>query len=63
VSPNAVGTLAWVCLFGGALAASFGWFVRVGNSLVGDAFLVAGGVAMLAGIALIVVRSRMKDTP
>lgn len=63
MSPNAVGTLAWVFLFGGILVASFGWFAQAANPVTGGLFLTGGGLAVAAGIALIVVRSRMKDGP
>lgn len=56
-------TLAWVLIYGGILLASIGWFSLGANPVLGGALLTAGGVACALGALLIVLRSRMKDSP
>jgi hypothetical protein len=60
-TPKAFETWAWVLIYGGLLLGSFGWFLRDGGAVLGWVALVAGGVAVCAGAALIVMRSRMPN--
>ena len=54
-------TLIWVLLYGGLLSLSLGWFVTPQRGPWGE-LMIAGGVgAVIVGVALIVVRSRMKS--
>ena len=57
--------LVWVLLYGGLLAVVLGIFVvrEDGGAAVGHALWVAGALAAAGGVALIVARSRMKDSP
>lgn len=63
MNAKTIEVLIWVLIFGGALAASLGWFLQAASPLWGALALTAGGFAAAAGVALIVVRSRMKDSP
>jgi hypothetical protein len=54
---------AWVLIYGGILMASAGWFLLATSPVLSGSALTAGGVAAAAGAVLIVVRSRMKDSP
>jgi hypothetical protein len=59
MSERRVETLAWVLIYGGLLALSLGLFVREGGDAIGWLLVAGGALVALAGIALIVVRSRM----
>ncbi|GAP37286.1 hypothetical protein ABXN37_19360 [Piscinibacter sakaiensis] len=50
---------AWIALYGGMLTGSLGLFVRPQDGVLGWALLAVGVLGVAAGIALIVVRSRM----
>ncbi len=50
--------LAWVLVFSGLLLASLGVFLR-SDSLLGWALIAVGALEAVAGVALIVLRSRM----
>ncbi|MEP7280646.1 MAG: hypothetical protein ABI696_01600 [Rubrivivax sp.] len=61
VTTKAVETWAWLLIYGGLLLSSFGWFLRDGGAVLGWVSVVAGAVAVCAGVALIVMRSRMAN--
>lgn len=58
---STVETLAWVLIYGGLLALTLGIFVERAHVPLGWALIVGGGIVAVAGVVLIVVRSRMKD--
>jgi F0F1-type ATP synthase assembly protein I len=58
-----VETLAWVLIYGGLLGASLGLFVQRQHDPIGWTLVVVGALAAVAGVVLIVVRSRMADPP
>lgn len=58
-----VETLAWVLIYGGLLVASLGLFVQRAHDPLGWSLAVLGGLATVAGVVLVVVRSRMADPP
>jgi hypothetical protein len=60
MSERKIETLAWVLLYGGFLGAIVGWFVAPARGPLGELLLTAGAIAAVAGIVLIVLRSRMK---
>ena len=51
-------TWVWVLIYGGLLLLSLGVFVQRAGGAVGAVLLVAGGAALVAGVVLVVVRSR-----
>ena len=53
-------SLTWVLIYGGLAALSLGWFVRPREGPWGELLLTGGAIAVVAGVVLIVVRSRMK---
>jgi len=57
--------ITWVLIFGGLAGAGVGLFVdrQPGGATLGGVFIVGGLVAIALGIVLIVIRSRMPDTP
>ncbi len=54
--------LVWVLIYGGLLLGGLGLFVDREGSLLGIVMVVIGAVALLAGIVLVWVRSRMPPT-
>jgi hypothetical protein len=54
-----VETLVWVLIYGGLLLGGVGLFVDREGSALGIVMVVVGAVALLAGIVLVWVRSRM----
>jgi hypothetical protein len=52
-------TLVWVLIYGGLLLGGLGLFVDREGSALGLVMVVIGAVALLAGIVLVWVRSRM----
>ena len=48
----------WILIYGGLLAISLGLFVEPQAAAMRVVFLYGGGLAVLAGIVLIVIRSR-----
>jgi hypothetical protein len=51
--------LVWVLIYGGLLFGGLGLFVDREGSVLGIGMLVIGALAVLAGIVLVWVRSRM----
>jgi hypothetical protein len=58
-----VDTCVWVALYGGLLLVCLGIFVVRGHAPIGWTLLGAGAIIAGAGLVLIYVRSRMKETP
>jgi hypothetical protein len=54
-----VEALVWVLIYGGLLLGGLGLFVDREGSAVGIVMVVIGAAALLAGIVLVWVRSRM----
>ena len=52
--------MTWVLIYGGLIALSLGWFIAPMSGPWGELLASGGGMAAVAGAALIVVRSRMK---
>jgi hypothetical protein len=52
--------VTWVLIYGGLIALSLGWFIAPMSGPWGELLASGGGMAAVAGAALIVVRSRMK---
>ena len=59
---STVDTLVWVFIFGGLLVLSLGLFVNRQDAFLGTILIVVGVLDALAGVVLIVVRSRMRET-
>ena len=53
-------TLTWVLIYGGLLTLCLGWFLRPTHGPWGELLIAGGAIAAAVGVALIVVRSRMK---
>ena len=53
-------TLTWLLIYGGLICMSLGWFVTPTQGPWGELMITGGVVAALAGVALIVIRSKMK---
>ena len=61
MKPEKLETWVWVLIYGGLLAVCLGVFVmRRGGDALGWALVVAGVLAVVAGMVLVVVRARMK---
>lgn len=60
---NTVDTLIWILIYGGLIGVGLGLSVQRGNEGLGTAVIAIGGVIAALGVALIYVRSRMKDMP
>lgn len=56
-------TLIWVLIYGGLIGVGLGLSVQRRDGDLGRIVLVVGSVVALAGVVLIYVRSRTKDTP
>ena len=61
VSQVWVERLAWIFLYGGLLVLVLGVFVTREARVTGTALEIAGSLAAAAGVALIWIRSRMKQ--
>jgi hypothetical protein len=53
--------LTWILIYGGLLALVLGLFVEPVDDDTGWPLVVGGGLTAVAGVALIYVRSRIKD--
>jgi formate hydrogenlyase subunit 3/multisubunit Na+/H+ antiporter MnhD subunit len=53
--------LTWILIYGGLLALVLGLFVEPIDDDTGWTLVVGGGLTAVAGVALIYVRSRIKD--
>jgi uncharacterized membrane protein YhaH (DUF805 family) len=54
-------TWTWVLIYGGLLAAVLGMFIEKSQEQSGSAFFTVGGLSVLTGIVLVILRSRMHD--
>jgi hypothetical protein len=65
MKPARVEALVWVLIYGGLLMLSLGTFVvrQIGDEgrVIAIVLFVAGGLAVIAGAVLVVVRARMPD--
>jgi vacuolar-type H+-ATPase subunit I/STV1 len=65
MKPARVEALVWVLIYGGLLMLSLGTFVvrQIGDEgrVIAIMLFVAGGLAVIAGAVLVVVRARMPD--
>lgn len=55
--------IAWICIYGGCFAIVLGVVSGEVHVIAGWSLGVLGGVAVAAGIVLIVVRSRLAEPP
>jgi hypothetical protein len=60
---STVDTLIWVYIYGGLLAVGLGLMVRRTDDTLGHIVIVIGAVVTAVGVALVYVRSRMKEPP
>ena len=60
MSTSSIETWVWVLIYGGLLLLCLGVFVLRAGAAFGWAMVVVGGVAVLVGAALVVMRSRMQ---
>ena len=58
-----VESLAWLLIYGGFVAVILGIATGGAHLVAGWSLGVLGGVAMAAGVVLIWVRSRLRETP
>jgi hypothetical protein len=63
MKPKTVEKLIWMLIYGGLLVLSLSVFVARRTDTLGAVLMVAGAVAVLAGVALVWWRSRMKAEP
>lgn len=61
MTPQRMEQWVWSLIYGGLLGASLGWFVAPHDGPWGELLVVAGAIAAAVGVALIVVRSRMRE--
>jgi hypothetical protein len=55
--------LAWILIYAGIVAVILGLATGGAHLVAGWSLGVVGGLAVVAGIVLIVVRSRLRETP
>ena len=60
MSTRSIETWVWVLIYGGLLSLCLGVFVLRAGAAFGWALVVVGGVAVLVGAGLVVMRSRMQ---
>ena len=53
----------WLLIYGGLLVLSLGLFVLRSSADTGWVLVLAGAAAVVAGVALVVARSRLPDIP
>jgi hypothetical protein len=58
-----VAALIWVLIYGGLFAIALGVALRRTGAPLGEVAIVAGAAAVVAGIMLVWVRSRMAEPP
>ncbi|MEW6707135.1 MAG: hypothetical protein AB1430_19985 [Pseudomonadota bacterium] len=63
MKPSTLETLIWVLIYGGLLVLALSFFVSKRDDALGLTLAAAGTLAAVLGAVMIVVRSRMKDTP
>jgi hypothetical protein len=65
-SPRAlawVERVAWLLIYGGLFALVLGLATRVRDAVIGWSLILGGAFAAVGGVALIWVRSRLRQTP
>jgi threonine/homoserine/homoserine lactone efflux protein len=55
--------LVWVAIYGGLLTISVASFLEQDESTTATAMYVVGGVLVAAGILMIYIRSRLRESP
>ncbi len=55
--------LVWIAIYGGLLTVSIASFLGSGDSETATVMYVAGGVLVAAGILMIYIRSRLRESP
>ena len=55
--------LVWIAIYGGLLVISVASFLGQDDSATATAMYVVGGVLVAAGIVLIYIRSRLRESP
>jgi hypothetical protein len=60
MSAGRIETWTWVLIYGGLLSLSLGWFVSPQQGPWGELLISGGIVAAIAGVVLIIVRSKIK---
>jgi len=55
--------LVWICIYAGVFAIILGIVSREVHVIAGWSLGVIGGIAVAVGVVLIVVRSRLTETP
>jgi len=56
-------TLIWVLIYGGLLTLVLGGFLTRDQDGSGVGVMIAGGLLVLIGVILLVVRSRLREEP
>ncbi len=51
----------WTLIYGGLLCLVLGYFIEKTQAQDASEFFVAGGIAVLVGVVLLYVRSRMRE--
>ena len=59
MNPAAVGAWAWILLYGGLLTGVLGMFTKDADPALGLVLIVAGVLGVVAGVGLILWRSRL----
>lgn len=54
--------LIWVLIYGGLVSICLSFFLAQQSGLMALGFMVGGGVALVAGIALVVMRSHLNPS-
>jgi hypothetical protein len=55
--------LVWVAIYGGLLTISIAAFLGQGDSATATVMYVIGGILVAAGILMIYIRSRLRESP
>ena len=55
--------LVWIAIYGGLLSISVASFLGDADSATATVMYVAGGVLVTAGILMIYIRSRLRESP
>lgn len=62
IRPARLEALVWVLIYGGLFGASLGFALHRRGAAFGWALVVAGAIAVVCGVVLIWVRSRLRDS-
>ena len=55
--------LVWIAIYGGLLVISVASFLGQDSSATATAMYVAGGMLVVAGVIMIYIRSRLRESP